>query len=98
MATPVVSVDQSTIANDNATTGVTSLLVPGTSVVTTVLGNQAAVAPIVSASTSSDAASVQLPVSVSTSVAAGFLQYVYTLVVLPYNSLRSRPHLTCCSG
>ena len=41
MATPVVSVEQSTIANDNTATGVTSLLVPGTSVVITVLGNQA---------------------------------------------------------
>ena len=70
MATPVVSVERSTIANDNTATGVTSLLVPGTSVVATVLGNQAAVAPTVSASTSNDAASVQLPVSASTSVVA----------------------------
>ena len=48
MATPVVSVERSTIANDNTATGVTSLLVPGTSVVAMVLGNQAAVAPTVS--------------------------------------------------
>jgi len=72
MATPVVSVERSTIANDNTATGVTSLLVPGTSVVATVLGNQAgaAVAPTVSASTNNDAASVQLPVSASSSVVA----------------------------
>ena len=43
-------------------------MTPGTSVVATVLGNQAAVAPTVSAS--NVAASVQLPVSASSSVVA----------------------------